>query len=262
MDVSSEEYHKHTIFADLEQYATFYEQLAESVFGFFTPVTHGVCSIDSYLFSSIQGTLNSIQAILRDGRIGDAYALLRKYYDSAIINIYTSIYLEDHFSIENFIVEKIDKWIQGKERLPEFRVMSQYIHQSPKLAPITNLLFEDKRYSRLRDRCNDHTHYNFFRNVIINDKDVFLEWRRLTLDEFSADLRDVLILHVSCMFFTNEHFMMSSDYLDYLECGMEPEPDSQYWVAPFVQTLFDQTLKKFRPDLASTIKQYSAMHLA
>jgi hypothetical protein len=203
----------------------------------------------------------SIKAVLRDGRIGDAYALLRKYYDSAIINIYMALYLEEHFNIDKMVVEQIDKWVQGKERLPEFRVMCQYIRRSPRVAAINTLLDADHRYKRLRDRCNDHMHYNFFRNVLINDKEVFLDWRRRTLDELSVDLRDVLIMHISYMFFVEEHFMMSSDYRDCLECGMEPEPDSQYWVAPFIQELFDQTIKEFRPDLAAIIKQHSAMHL-
>jgi len=78
--------------------------------------------------------------------------------------------------------------------------------------------------------------------VLLNDKEILLEGRRKALEEFSNDLRDVLILHVSYMFFANGHYMMSSDYVDCLECGMTPEPDSQYWVAPFVQEFFDQTL--------------------
>lgn len=221
-----------------------------------------ICNIDSYLFSSVQGTLASIQAILRDGRINDAYALLRKYHDSAIINIYTGLYLQDHFSIQNFVVEQIDKWMQGKDRLPEFRIMSQYIRESARLAPITALLFADDRYKRLRNRCNDHSHYNFYRNVLLNDKEISFGGRRRALEEFSNDLRDVLILHVSYMFFASGHYMMSSDYLDCLECGMAPEPDSQYWVASFVQEIFDQTLKRFRPDIAATIRQHSSMHLA
>ena len=152
--------------------------------------------------------------------------------------------------------------MQGKERLPEFRIMSQYIRESPRLAPITALLLVDNRYKRLRYRCNDHTHYNFYRNVLLNDKEILLEGRRKALEEFSNDLRDVLILHVSYMFFANGHYMMPSDYVDCLECGMTPEPDSQYWVAPFVQEIFDQTLIKFRPDIAATIKQHSSMDLA
>jgi hypothetical protein len=262
MMCSDEEYQNQTVFADLERYAAFYESLARSVFPFASVGTRAICNVDSFVFSSVQGTLASIQAILRDGRINDAYALLRKYYDSAIINIYTGLYLEDHVDIENFIVTQIDSWLQGKDRLPEFRIMSQYIRGSPRAAPIRDLLFADDRYKRLRDRCNDHTHYNFYRNILLNDKEIVLEERRQALEGFSYDLRDVLILHLSYMFFANGHYMMSSDHLDCLECGMTPEPDSQYWVAPFVQEVFEQTIKKSRPDIAATIKQHSSMHLA
>ncbi len=262
MMVADEEYQKHSVFADLERYSAFYESLAHSVFGFVSVGTRAICNIDSYLFSSVQGTLASIQTILKDGRINDAYALLRKYYDSAVINVYTGLYLEDHFSIDNFVVKQIDSWMQGKVRLPKFRIMSEYICKSPTVAPITDLLFADDRYKRLRDRCNDHTHYNFYRNVLLNDKEILLEGRRQALGEFSNDLRDVLILHVSYMFFANGHYMMSSDHVDCLECGMTPEPDSEYWVAPFVQDIFDQTVKKARPDIAGTIKQHTSMHLA
>ena len=40
------------------------------------------------------------------------------------------------------------------------------------------------------------------------------------------------------------------------------ESNSQYWVAPFVQAVFDQTIKKVRPDIAAMIKQHSLMHSA
>jgi hypothetical protein len=74
-------------------------------------------NFDTYLYSSVQGTLESITAILRSGRINDAYALLRKYHDSALINIYASLYLRDHFSIDNFVVEQIDNWLQARRNL-------------------------------------------------------------------------------------------------------------------------------------------------
>ncbi len=124
------------------------------------------------------------------------------------------------------------------------------------------ILFADDRYKLLRDRCNDHTHYNFYKNVLLNNKDIFLEERQQALEEFSNDLRDVLTMHLAYMFFANGHYMMSSDYMDYLECGMTPEQDSQYWVAPFVQEIFDQTIKMSRPDIADMIKHHSSMHLA
>src|SRR4029077_2860137 len=163
---------------------------------------------------------------------------------------------------ENFIVKQIDEWMQGKAKMPEFRVMSQYTRNAATVAPITALLSADDRYKQLRQRCNDHTHYNFYHNVLLNDNQIALKGRRQALEQFSCDVRDVFILHLSYMLFAKGHYMMSSDYVDCLECGKTPEQDSQYWVAPFVQETFDQTVKKFRPDIAVVIKQHTSMHLA
>ncbi|UCC32151.1 MAG: hypothetical protein JSU86_07685 [Phycisphaerales bacterium] len=262
MMVSDPKYQNHAVFSQLERHIAFYRDLAQSVFHWMTMGTKAICSIDSYVFSSIQGTLASIRTILGDGRINDAYALLRKYYDSVTINIYSNLYLQDHFSIENLVVEQIDNWLKGKAQLPEYRIMSQYIRSSLKTEPITALVFAEDRYKRLRDRCNDHTHYNFYRNVLLNDNEIDLPDRLHALDQFSTDVRDVLILHVAYIFFINENYMMSSDHLDYLECGMTPEPHSQYWVAPFIQDVFNQVVAKHRPDIAETVKKHTSMHLA
>ena len=162
MMVTDEEYKNHHVFSELECYIDFYASLSWSVFSFCSTGTNAIYNIDSYVYSSIHGTLESIRNILYNGRINDAYALLRKYYDSVIINVYSNLYLKDHIGVENFIVEKINNWLKGKEQLPEFRVMSNYIRSSDKLAAISKLLNMDDRYKKVRDRCNDHTHYNFF----------------------------------------------------------------------------------------------------
>ena len=260
--VDDDEYKKHHVFSELECCINFYESLSWSVFGFCSTGTNAICNIDSYVYSSIRGTLESMVIILKNGRINDACALLRKYYDSAIINVYSNLYLEDHVSIENLIVDKINNWLKGKDQLPEYRVMSNYIRKSEKIAAINNLLYINDRYKKIRARCNDHTHYNFFYNVLLNDNEINLENRLQVLDVFSADARDVFILHLAYLFFLKDHYMTSSDYVDALECGMTPVVDSQYWVAPFVQAVFDDIISKQRPDIAATIKKNSCMHLS
>jgi len=55
--------------------------------------------------------------------------------------------------------------------------------------------------------------------------------------------------------------MMSSDYIDSLECGITPEEGSQYYVAPFVQKIFNDVIKKNRSDLAKIIKSNTSMKL-
>lgn len=262
MQVTDKAYTEHRVFTELDRYANFYQQLAMSVLHFVSMGTKAIWNIDTYVYSSIQGTVESIKVILLAGRINDAYALLRKYYDSAVINVYSNLYLKDNFSIENFVVEKINNWLQGKETLPDYRVMSQYIRASETLKPINDLLYGDDRYKRLRDRCNDHTHYNFFRHVILNDNEGHIENRGQWLERFGKDAQDLFVLHLGYVFFLNDHYMMSSDHLDALECNMEPEENSQYWVAPFVQDIFHDVITPSRPDITAAIKANSAMQLS
>ena len=125
-----QEYQNHLVFTDLDQYIGFYDSLADSIFQFMSCGTSSIGNIDTYSFLSMRGTLSSIRTVLENGQINDAYALLRKFYDSSIITIYTNLYLEEHFSVKNFIVEKIDNWLKGREELPEYRIMSSYIRNA------------------------------------------------------------------------------------------------------------------------------------
>ena len=263
MQVKGSKYQSHRVFEQLESYAGFYSSLAHSVFSWMSPGIKGAFgNIDSYVFSSIQGSLTSIRLILKEGRINDAYALLRKFQDSAVINIYSNLYLDAEFSIENLVVEQIDGWVKGRVTLPEYRVMSQYIRSSSKVTSLNALLYADDRYKRIRDRCNDHTHYNYFRFVLLNDSDVAAPGREHELEQFAEDSRDLFIFHVAYLFHINQNYMMSSDYVDCLECGMQPEEDSQYWVAPFVQQVFNDVVAVHRPDVVAEIKASTNMHLA
>ncbi|MBN1929982.1 MAG: hypothetical protein JW786_00035 [Desulfobacterales bacterium] len=258
---TEKEYLGHPVFEQLETYSTFYDNLSSSIFPIISVGTGSVINIDTYVYISMQGTLDSIKEILSHERINDAYTLLRKYYDAAIINIYTNLYLDDYFNIDNFVVEKIDNWLKGREQLPNIRVMNNYIQKSEKVVPIYRLLHKDKRYSELRDRCNDHTHYNFYHNVLLNNRQMFIDKKVAMLNRFAKDLENIFILHLVYLFYLSDHYMMASDYLDCLDCGIAPEPGSQYLVAPFVQEIFDTVIKKNRMDLALEIKSKSEMRL-
>jgi len=262
MMVSDKKYAEHRIFLELDSYIDFYNRLSMSVFSFPTMGTTSICNIDTYVYSSIQGTVDSIKLLLNNGRINDSYSLLRKYHDSVIINVYSILYLQDNFSIENFVVEKINNWLHGKKQLPEYRIMIQYIRGSERLKKINDCLFHDDKYKKIRDRCNDHTHYNYFKNVMLNDSDVYLKNRLKSLDQLSEDVRDIFILHLSYIFTLNDHYMMSSDHMDYLECGEVPPDGSEYWVAPFVSKAFEEIISAYRDDLASIIKDSTSMRLS
>jgi hypothetical protein len=255
------EYTEHKVFGQLSELADFYYRLSHTTMGFISQGTKAILNLDTYVFSSMKGTLESIYDILSKGRINDSYSLLRKYYDSTMINIYTNLYLNDHFNIDNFIVEHIDNWRKGTNTIPEYRVISKYIKDSEKLKPITDLLSKDKLYKNVRDRCNNHTHYNYYYNLLLNDNEIYLGNRVKSLDIFSSDLTAVFVQHFAYLFYLNDHYMMSTDYVDYLDVGLTPEEGSQYWVAPFIQDTFNNWIKPNRPDIAQEIKSKTAMIL-
>ena len=150
--------------------------------------------------------------------------------------------MTEHFSIQNFVVEKIQKGLAGKLQLPQYSIMLEYIRNAQTIKPITFILLSYNRYKTIRDRCNAHTHYNFYQHVLLNDNEIDLPNRIWWLNTFRADTQDLLVMHLAYIFFMKDHYMMSSDYTDALECGAQPEPDSQYWVAPFVQEIFDEAI--------------------
>ena len=260
------EYLEHKVFEQLKEYSMFYESLSFSIMNWITTGTSSLINIDTYMYSSMKGTLESISDILYKGRINDSYSLLRKFYDLVVINIYTNLYLDENIGIDNFINNKINNWVKGKEKIPSFGIMSEYIIKSEKVKKITRLIYEDgnfkgSNFEELRKRCNDHTHYLYYHNILSNDNEIHSNNRILTLDEFSNDLKDIFILHFSYLFYIKENYMMSSDYLDYLDCGLEPEDDSQYWVAPFIQNIFDTVIKTNRPDISKIILENISMKL-
>lgn len=260
--ILDKEYQEHAIFNELEQYIQFYDRLSFSILQWLhMGIRGGIFNYESYLLSSVKGTIESIKTLLINGRLNDAYSLTRKYHDSVIINIYADLYLEDNFSIENMVVQQINNWLQGKEKLPEYKIMNNYLSNHKKLQSINKLLLHEKYYTHLRQRLNDHTHYNFFQYMMFNDNEIHNPKRIETLGQMSNDVRDIFIKHFIWLFTIKGHYMMSSDYVDYLDYGETPPEDSQYDVANFVQEVFDDIIKIHREDLAIELKNSTCMNL-
>ncbi len=251
----------HPVFARLDELIEFYKYLNYTVNNFLAQGVSGVFDLNAYVFKSMRCTLQSISEILKRGRINDAYALLRKYNDVIIINIYSALYLKENMSSDNLIVSKIENWRTGDDKLPEIKNMMKYILNSEKLAGVNALIQRDDRYTKLRTRCNNHLHFNFFRYALLNESGIDKRIIKKYLDAFLTDLENLFVLHFAYTFSINEHYMMSDDYVDALECGQTPLEGSQYWVAGFVQDIFNSLIKKRRPDIANCLKSGTVMNL-
>ena len=78
-----------------------------SCFSFIATGTHGITNYASYVYSAIEGTLDSITILLKNGRINDAYTLIRKLFDDILLEIYMDVILKDKISIDNFLFKKL-----------------------------------------------------------------------------------------------------------------------------------------------------------
>jgi hypothetical protein len=257
-----EQYPSHPVFQELETCAEFYNGVSYIVMDKVTMGVETHVNIDTYVFSSIEGTIRSIKLLLEIRRIGDAYALLRKYKDVILINTYSMLFLRENHNIENFVVEQINKWFKGTDQIPTNRIINTYLEKSTLIKSIRNLLEKDNRYSLINERANDFTHSNYYSNLMLNDNEVFDPRECLPiLDAFKQDIRNLFIQHFAYIFTINDWYMQSPDHVDYLDLGQTPPENSQYFVAPFIQEAFDSILKKDRPDLATEIKSGTMMQL-
>jgi len=279
----SEELSSHSIFSDLEMAAEFYERLSDLVFPFMSRTRMPV-GLDSAFFDSLAGTVESIKALLLKGMIGDAYTLLRRFREVGWLQIYVMVRLEDQSLLgvgpsgdgsqvdserlielveqamqKGIYVDEIERWMAGEESLPELRVFNQRIASSPAVGQL-NLLFAHG-YKEIHDRCNDHVHINTFPILRANVPGVDFRSKTALLEQFADDFRDLFIRHVAYVFSVKQEYMASTDYVGSLECGLTPDDESQYWVAPFVQEVFDRIVALRRPDVMDFFRDNSSMEL-
>lgn len=257
------EYLEHQVFSDISDLMVLYYKLSESSkpavglgFNIF---------LDEAFFDSIKDSLDSIQTILLKGRLNDAYALLRKYYDTAIINIYTDIYLYENFnlkffnenikSIEELDVKKISDWIRQEKELPWYQNLSKYINDSETLKPISSLLKENDKegkYHEIRNRCNDQVHFNYYFTLLLNDDQINFKQRIEVLNQFHLDLIDIFILHFSFIIYRKGEYITDQDYFDAIEAGLISIYDES-WASKIIIDVFQKMIKPNRPDIANLL---------
>jgi hypothetical protein len=162
--------------------------------------------------------------------------------------------------VENFVVEKINDWLQNKEKLPRFGEMQQYIEKSATLSKMNQLLSKDDRYKKSGKRATIICTIIFY-YLMLNDKELHLGGRVAELSKLEEVLTDIFILYAIYMFTIKPCFITSSDYIDSLEASLEPVEGSQYFVSPFVQEIFDDIINIRRPDLAQELRSTTFIQL-
>lgn len=251
---------EHSIFLEIDKYMEFYNSMEDITF-FSTHSGIKEIRFNSNFFYSMKGTLSSIKLLLKNGNINDAFTLLRKYQDVSTLHIYYLLYLEDNFSMDNIWVEKANNWIENKKAEDKYGVIKNYILKHKKAKKISKIILT--YHPGLRSRLNDHTHYNFYSYLSLNENKVIYDNKEILdyLNIFSKDIRIIFASYFIWLFTAKEYYMASTYYVDCLDMGITPPENSQCWVAPFIQEIFVDIIKPNFKEAADELKNIISMKL-
>lgn len=241
--------------------------------------------LDMTLIESASQTLHSIKLCCSIGSFSDANTLIRKFRDDLIQYVYILNILhnrkpfieEDLKNLktdngENFAdslmkirfnknftddEKAVMAWFRNavydlpgpiKKKL-EFENYMKSLKQNENISQILNEYNLKEYWDTLRKRLNDYVHNNGTRfsaqNIIkVYDKSLYTHLKNVvTRTSYISSFFMVAVLMIE------SSLISSTDYIDYLDCGLEPPEDCQYNVAPFIQDFIDNKVAKLHPEL-------------
>ena len=272
-------YDDHIVFSHLDTIKSFYETLSWCNIGGIETAAilsqSRIFSTITYIYSSLEGTIESISVLLRNGRCNDAFALVRKYCDSIIIDIYKHILVKEiehkfhlELSIEAIKDNRIKAWIDSEDALfrekETGKIYAKIAETHPQLTKLFNLTDRDTLYHKLRDICNDNVHYSHLYNMMANDYEMIKSqkgMRDFYINNISKAIVLFFTIHFAFIYESNPMVYMSSDYIDHLDCGSRPPEGSERWLCQSVQRAFDDIIKPNNPVIATYLKSLDLMDL-
>lgn len=253
------DYYFHKIFDFLDDLELFYDALSiNSCSLVYGVLVTGKVSIDTAMYTSIEGTIESIKFLIYAGRLGDAFALVRKYADGVFVNLYLytllaraeDAYLTPEKTLEDIALEAdIHSWSCDRWRL--FYKLDKVYHSLMQVDSQLGELLGINQFGvstniDYRQCCNDSIHYNSWESFAINNY-LYVGLGRKggdLLDELYAIMMSHFILHFSYTYVQRPMLYRSSYYDDCLDGGETSVENSQYWVDSIFQKIFDKYIRK------------------
>lgn len=253
-EVNSNAYQTHPIFNVIRQMMDFYNGVSDTCYSYVASGAPGIGNYASYVYLSLQYTLDSIKILLMEGHITDAFVLSRKYFDTVLVEIYIDVVRRDKYDwMESFIVKDVEEWIKGHYRIPTIKKILGILKTSESTKDLFPYFGWNTYLKNNREFLDDSVHVNRYYGLLMNCPQICLKDREKQLNNISIILNQVFLIHISFIFHLNGHYLMASDYVDSLELGLTPPEGSERWIAQYAQRAFNIFIKPHEK-LASFIK--------
>lgn len=73
------------------------------------------------------------------------------------------------------------------------------------------------------------------------------------------DMKYITVTFLFLLILCSPLSVMSTDYIDYLDCGYTPPEDSQYWVAPFVEHFISNNINLIDENCYKYLEENTSM---
>lgn len=190
------------------------------------------------ILQSAMHTSHSMLLCAKYGSISDVYVLMRKLRDDLFFYLYimsssenNNILSSDDLSTQEKI---INKWAQNALSDFTFIALLKSIIKSSNCRAISQKFNLDNELKKLGRILNNYTHGN---GIFYYNKP-YSRYEEDELHQLSHDtiyvLDYILIAFIFFLTLLCPICIMSSNYIDILDCSLDPEDGIQYEVAPFI----------------------------
>lgn len=197
--------------------------------------------------SSTQMTLQSIQLCCENSSLADAHTLIRKYRDDLYFYLYI-LYVNSNMDIlnNNEITrheKNIVNWNNNNLKDINITEILKYIGESSIAKEAVNKYKLKKSFSKISNDLNDFVHsngrlyYNRTYQYYYNVKSI-----KENVDKIKYEINYITSTFLFLLILIRPDYISSTDYVDYLEYGLEPIEGSQYWVAGFVNDYINKNM--------------------
>lgn len=259
--VNNTAYQNHRVFELIDKMKDYYDGLAETSFSFIPNGTLTFGNYETYVYMSISSTLDSIKTLLKAGHISDAFVLIRKLFDTILMEIYFHVMREEKYDwMKSLVVKELDEWIKGERWIPRIGEIQKVLKESKTTKELYPWFPWDTKLKKIRDFLDNHVHASSYRSILLNCPTICIDNRAKQLENAYSILHQIMVFHLAFLFYLDGPYMMAYDYMDYRDCGMEPPEGSESWLASYAQEAFDVFLKP-HDKFAAFIKERCVMEI-
>jgi hypothetical protein len=239
--------------------------------------------------SSIQ-TLRSIKLCCSIGSFSDANTLIRKLRDDLIQYIYilniinsrkpfiendlkdikfdnpenfansflnlrlNNILTDDEKAVSAWFSNTVSDLSRPIKKKLEFENYMKVLKQNPNITQILNEYKLQEYWEILRKKLNDYVHNNGIHFSTQNCITAYNKYLGIQLKNINIRISYISSFFIVTLLMIESSLISSTDYIDHLECDLEPPEDSQYFIASFIQDFIDTKVAKLHPELKQYLK--------